>query len=69
MIRKELGELEKIYSNDLETLHKKREKICSQKAKELLFDKYLQQIQNRSNGMKFDLMHYYSKLHENHCMK
>jgi len=69
MIRRELDELEKTYSNDLETLHKKREKICSQKAKELLFDKYLQQIQNRSNGIKFDLMHYYSKSSDVHCMK
>jgi DNA polymerase delta subunit 1 len=43
--RKEVGELEKQYP-DRTVFMKKREILCCKKIKEMLFDKYLEQIQN-----------------------
>jgi hypothetical protein len=59
-IRKELADLEQTYGNDLEVFSKKREKLCSQYVKRLLFDKYLIQINNENNGIKFDIMTYFA---------
>ena len=55
----ELKELEKACGDDLDTLSKKREKICSQRVKKLLFDKYLTQITNENNGFRYDLLNYF----------
>jgi DNA polymerase elongation subunit (family B) len=44
--RKELAVVQKEYGDDLELFMKKKEKLCAQKVKGLLFDKYLVRIQN-----------------------
>jgi hypothetical protein len=49
--RKEVAELEKQYA-DRTVFMKKREIMCCKKIKELLFDKYLEQIQNEKNGAR-----------------
>ena len=37
---------------DIEIFMKKREKLCSQKIKTLLFDKYLLEIEHRRTGQR-----------------
>jgi len=49
--RKEVAELEKQY-DDLTVFMKKREILCCKKIKELLFDKYLEQIRNEKTGTR-----------------
>ena len=57
----ELKELEKTCGDDLETFSKKREKMCSQRIKKILFDKYLTKIVNENNGFKFDILTYFTE--------
>ncbi len=47
----ELTALQKEFT-DFETFIKKKEKLCSDKAKALFFDKYLVQIRNDQNGLR-----------------
>jgi DNA polymerase elongation subunit (family B) len=47
----ELASLQKEFP-DFETFIKKKEKLCSDKAKTLFFDKYLVQIRNDQNGLR-----------------
>jgi DNA polymerase elongation subunit (family B) len=47
----ELERLQKEFP-DIEIYMKKREKLCSQKVKALLFDKYLIEIENKRNGQR-----------------
>jgi DNA polymerase elongation subunit (family B) len=54
-----LKKIETDCMDDLETYSKKREKLCSQQVKEILFDKYLSQIKNQRNGYKFDILNYF----------
>ncbi len=49
--RADIANLQKEYP-DFEVFIKKKEKYCSDKVKELLFDKYLLQINNDKNGLK-----------------
>jgi DNA polymerase elongation subunit (family B) len=49
--RKEVAELEKQYE-DRTVFMKKREIMCCKKIKELLFDKYLEQIRNEKTGIQ-----------------
>jgi hypothetical protein len=56
----ELKELERNCGNDLETFSKSREKLCSNRVKKLLFDKYLTKIVNENNGIKFDVLTYFN---------
>ena len=49
--KKEIALLEK-ENPDLETFMKKKEKYCSKKIKEMLFDKFLQKIFNAQNGIR-----------------
>jgi len=47
----DIANLQKEYP-DFETFIKKKEKYCSDKVKELLFDKHLMQINNDKNGLR-----------------
>ena len=49
--KKEMTTLEKA-NPDLEVFMKKKEKYCSKKVKEILFDKFLQKIFNEQNGIR-----------------
>jgi hypothetical protein len=49
--RSDIANLQKEYP-DFEVFIKKKEKYCSDKVKELLFDKHLMQINNDKNGLK-----------------
>jgi DNA polymerase elongation subunit (family B) len=49
--KKEMVSLEK-ENPDLEVFMKKKEKYCSKKIKEILFDKFLQKIFNAQNGIR-----------------
>ena len=49
--KKEMATLEK-ENPDLEVFMKKKEKYCSKKIKEILFDKFLQKIFNAQNGIR-----------------
>ena len=57
--KKEIIDLEKEYP-DLEIFMKKKEKLCTAKVKVLLFDKYLNKINNLKNGNQ-ELMMFYRK--------
>jgi DNA polymerase elongation subunit (family B) len=57
--RREIVELEKEYP-DLEIFMKKKEKFCTAKVKVLLFDKYLNKINNLKNGNQ-ELFAFYGK--------
>jgi DNA polymerase elongation subunit (family B) len=50
--RKELAVAEKDFSGNFELFMKKKEKLCAQKVKTLLFDKFLTQIQNERNRLQ-----------------
>ena len=56
--KKEIEDLKREFSHDLEIYAKKREKICSYKAQKMLFEKYLTQINNESMGIKYDMTYY-----------
>ena len=49
--KKEMVVLENV-NPDFETFMKKKEKYCSKKVKEILFDKFLQKIFNEQNGIR-----------------
>ena len=49
--KKDLTELQKKYDG-IEEYMKKREKYCSNKIKNLLFDKYLMAIYNKENSIR-----------------
>jgi hypothetical protein len=49
--KSDIANLQKEYP-DFETFIKKKEKYCSDKVKELLFDKHLLQINNDKNGLR-----------------
>ena len=49
--KSDIANLQKEYP-DFETFIKKKEKYCSDKVKELLFDKHLMQINNDKNGLR-----------------
>jgi len=49
--RKDLEKLRKEFT-DIEIYMKKREKLCSQKVKCLIFDKFLIEIENKRNGQR-----------------
>lgn len=50
--QKELAALEEEFSYDFELFMKKKEKICSAKIKQLLFDKVLEKIYNKKNKIQ-----------------
>ena len=50
--RKELEVVEREYSGNFELFMKKKEKLCAQKVKLLLFDKFLMKIQNERNRLQ-----------------
>ena len=45
----DMKELQRTYTDDLETFNKKKEKYCSDKIKQLLFDKRLREIDKINN--------------------
>ena len=49
--KKDMILMEKEYA-DLELFMKKKEKYCSAKVKDLLFDKFLQNVFNQKNGIR-----------------
>jgi DNA polymerase elongation subunit (family B) len=58
----ELAALQKEFP-DFETFIKKKEKLCSDKAKALFFDKYLVQIRNDQNGLR-PITGFFQKFHK-----
>lgn len=60
MYKREIENIERECSNDCELFMKKKEKYCSSKVKLLIFDKYLNKINNEKNGMKSIKTFYFS---------
>ncbi len=58
--KKQIECIEKEFSNDYELFMKEKEKYCSSKVKSLIFDKYLNEINNEKNGMKSIKTFYFS---------
>lgn len=50
--KKDMIKLEKDCAGDIEVFMKKKEKYCSAKVKEILFDPYLENIYNKHNGIQ-----------------
>ena len=50
--QKELAALENEFADDFELFMKKKEKVCSAKVKQLLFDKVLDKIYNKKNNIQ-----------------
>ena len=51
-IRRDIVDIEKEFGHSIEVFMKKREKYCSVKIKDLLFNQYLTEIQNQKDGLK-----------------
>jgi DNA polymerase elongation subunit (family B) len=50
--KRDMTKLEKEFGEDIETFMKKKEKYCSEKIKELIFDEFLNSIHNRKHGIQ-----------------
>ena len=48
----EAAELETEFADDFELFMKKKEKVCSAKVKQLLFDKVIDKIYNKKNNIQ-----------------